>query len=134
MSNRTGRAILLDGRVLEIKPLKGESPELSLAESPLGIWNEIQMQAAAQILIAQQPYTNQAEKEEILALLIVAEWHLCYMATGLEEKFDREDRKRIIETQDQVNRSYEVVPKIQKEIEIMAFGIMHPGLLEEICG
>ncbi len=134
MSKLTGRAILLDGRVLEISPLKGETPECSLAESPLGVWNEIQMLSAQQILIAEQPYTNLAEKEEILTLLIVAEWHLCYMATGLEEKFDREDRKRIIQTQDQVNRTHEVVPMIQKEIDVLAFGICFPGYLEEICG
>lgn len=92
------------------------------------------MQCAVQILTADQNYVNQKEREEILALLIVAEWHLCYMATGLEEKFDREDRKRIIQTQDQVNRTHEVVPMIQKEIDVMAFGILFPSYLEEICG
>ena len=132
MSKLTGRAILSDGRVLEIRPLDG-SPESHL-DSPLAIWTEIQMQSAAQILIAQQPYTTLEEQKEILALLLVAEDHLCYMATGSDEKFGREDRKRIIQTQDQVNRSHEVVPMIQKEIDVMAFGILFPSHLEEICG
>ena len=132
MSKLTGRAILLDGRVLEIRPL-AVSPDSPL-DCQLSIWNDIQMLSAQQILIAEQPYTNLAEKAEILTLLIVAEWHLCYMATGLEEKFDREDRKRIIQTQDQVNRTHEVVTMIQKEIDVLAFGICFPSYLEEICG
>ena len=90
--------VTIQGRGLPLRQMVNDEHKL---------WAQIQTLSAEQKLVAQQPYTNEAEAKEIMVALILATDFLLSMAlkdeAGIIPFLKDEERHLIIDTQDRLN-------------------------------
>lgn len=117
--------VTIQGRGLPLRQMVNDEHKL---------WAQIQTLSAEQKLVAQQPYTNEAEAKEIMVALILATDFLLSMAlkdeAGIIPFLKDEERHLIIDTQDRLNFIPVGAKLMKKQIDQLVCAVLYPHLKE----